>query len=177
MFTGLEREFRGSCLPPGDASAFAPVDAAWLSFFAKLAFSKEAFLESFTAIMYDIMMFALLADRDEVAFDNLGIAADFVYPPLEPQYVSNQEVFPTVLTRYWQVPAAVQFLRYDTFDSKVSGGGEFLFISIGAMRLTRVLFVCRFVDHAGVRLRRRRKRGFVLERHRPNRLRSARQRR
>ena len=140
MFTGLEREFRGSCLPPGDASAFAPVDAAWLSFFAKLAFSKEAFLESFTAIMYDIMMFGLLADRDEVAFDNLGIAADFVYPPLEPQYVSNQEVFPTVLTRY-------------------------------------ACFVNRFVDHAGVRLRRRRKRGFVLERHRPNRLRSARQRR
>ena len=126
MFTGLEREFRGSCLPPGDASAFAPVDAAWLSFFAKLAFSKEAFLESFTAIMYDIMMFALLADRDEVAFDNLGIAADFVYPPLEPQYVSNQEVFPTVLTRYWQSPAAVQFLRHDTFDSKVSGGGSLI---------------------------------------------------
>ena len=71
--------------------------------------------------------------------DNLGIAADFVYPPLEPQYVSNQEVFPTVLTRYWQSPAAVQFLRYDTFDSKVSGGGEFLFISIRAIRLTRVL--------------------------------------
>ena len=139
MFTGLEREFRGSCLPPGDASAFAPVDAAWLSFFAKLAFSKEAFLESFTAIMYDIMMFALLADRDEVAFDDLGIAADFVYPPLEHQYVSNQEVFPTVLTRYWQSPAAVQFLRHDTFDSKVSGGGEFLFISIRAIRLTRVL--------------------------------------
>ena len=139
FITGLEREFRGSCLPPGDASAFAPVDVAWLSFFAKLAFSKEAFLESFTAIMYDIMMFALLADRDEVAFDNLGIAADFVYPPLEPQYVSNQEVFPTVLTRYWQSPAAVQFLRHDTFDSKVSGGGEFLFISIRAIRLTRVL--------------------------------------
>ena len=126
MFTGLEREFRGSCLPPGDASAFAPVDAAWLSFFAKLAFSKEAFLESFTAIMYDIMMFALLADRDEVSFDNLGIAADFVYPPLEPQYVSNQEVFPTTLTRYWQSPATVQFLRHDTFDSKVTGGGSLI---------------------------------------------------
>ena len=68
--------------------------------------------------------------------DNLGIAADFVYPPLEPQYVSNQEVFPTVLTRYWQSPAAVQFLRYDTFDSKVPGGGEFLLISIRAISMT-----------------------------------------
>ena len=69
LLLGLEREFRGSCLPPGDASAFAITDAAWLAFFAKLAFSKDMFLESFTAIMYDIMLFSLISDREEVILD------------------------------------------------------------------------------------------------------------
>jgi len=67
LLLGLEREFRGSCL--GDASAFAITDAAWLAFFAKLAFSKDMFLESFTAIMYDIMLFSLISDREEVILD------------------------------------------------------------------------------------------------------------
>ena len=69
LLLGLEREFRGSCLPPGDASAFAITDTAWLAFFAKLAFSKDIFLESFTAIMYDIMLFSLISDREEVILD------------------------------------------------------------------------------------------------------------
>ena len=47
----------------------AITDAAWLAFLAKLAFSKDMFLESFTAIMYDIMLFSLISDREEVILD------------------------------------------------------------------------------------------------------------
>ena len=68
---------RGQCLPPGDASVFAAVDIAWLYFFTKLVFSREAIFESHTAILYDVILFSTITDRpneflpllDEESFD------------------------------------------------------------------------------------------------------------
>ena len=48
------------------------------------------------------------------------MALDYVYAPLEPQYISNAEVFPTTLSRYWQSPANLQFLRHDSY-AKLGG--------------------------------------------------------
>lgn len=39
---------------------------------------------------------------------------DFVFPPLEPQFISNQEIIPTTVSRYWQTPAELSFFRHDT---------------------------------------------------------------
>ncbi|EEH51064.1 uncharacterized protein MICPUCDRAFT_54765 [Micromonas pusilla CCMP1545] len=93
---------RGQCLPPGDASVFAAVDIAWLYFFTKLALSREAIFESHTAILYDNV------------YPAQAVQQDFVYPPLEPQFIANGEFFPTTLSRYWQSPADITFLRHDT---------------------------------------------------------------
>jgi hypothetical protein len=43
-----------------------------------------------------------------------AVQQDFVYPPLEPQFIANGEFFPTTLSRYWQSPADITFLRHDT---------------------------------------------------------------
>ena len=40
---------------------------------------------------------------------------DFLFPTLEPQFLSNGEVLATTLQRYWQTPADLKFYRHDTF--------------------------------------------------------------
>jgi hypothetical protein len=37
LVLGLQGEFRGQCLPPGDVSVFAPIDLAWLQFFVRVS--------------------------------------------------------------------------------------------------------------------------------------------
>lgn len=62
---GLQPEFRGQGLPPGDVSVFAAVDAAWLYFFAKLALSREALFDSHTALLYDVILFSTVTERPD----------------------------------------------------------------------------------------------------------------
>jgi hypothetical protein len=65
LVLGLQGEFRGQCLPPGDASVFAAVDIAWFAFFAKLSLSREVIFETFTAILYDIILYSTVTERRE----------------------------------------------------------------------------------------------------------------
>lgn len=65
LILGLQGEFRGQCLPPGDATVFAPIDIAWLAFFAKLSLSQDVVFESFTAILYDVILFSMVTERAE----------------------------------------------------------------------------------------------------------------
>ena len=58
---------RGQGLPPGDVSVFAPVDVAWLHFFAKLALSREALFDSHTALLYDVILFSTVTERPDGA--------------------------------------------------------------------------------------------------------------
>lgn len=139
LILGLHGEFRGQCLPPGDATVFAPIDIAWLAFFAKLSMSQDAVFESFTAILYDVILFSTVTERaedftlliDEVRIESFILAVlvltrssqgvterDFVFPTLEPQFLSNGEVLATTLQRYWQTPADLKFYRRDTFAKK-----------------------------------------------------------
>ena len=60
---GLQGEFRGQCLPPGDASVFAPVDIALFAFFAKLSLSKAVIIDSFTSLLYDVILFSTVTER------------------------------------------------------------------------------------------------------------------
>ena len=48
---------------------------------------------------------------------------DFVFPPLEPQFISNGERFPTTISRYWQSPADLTFYRHDV---KAKAGGSLI---------------------------------------------------
>lgn len=75
LVLGLAGEFRGQCLPPGDVSVFAPIDLAWLQFFAKLALSREVVFDRFTAILYDIILFSTITERNELnsIFDEVNI--------------------------------------------------------------------------------------------------------
>jgi len=117
LVLGLQPEFRGQGLPPGDVSVFAPVDIAWVYFFAKLALSREALFESFTALLYDVILFSTITERPNGALPlaaEEGQGLDFFFPPLEPQLLSNEESLPTTLSRYWQSPAELTFLRHDT---------------------------------------------------------------
>ena len=139
LILGLQGEFRGQCLPPGDATVFAPIDIAWLAFFAKLSMGQDAVFESFTAILYDVILFSTVTERaedftlliDEVRIESFILAVlvltrssqgvterDFVFPTLEPQFLSNGEVLATTLQRYWQTPADLKFYRHDTFAKK-----------------------------------------------------------
>jgi hypothetical protein len=63
LILGLQGEFRGQCLPPGDVSVFAAIDIAWLAFFAKLSLTQEIIFESFTAILYDVILFSTITER------------------------------------------------------------------------------------------------------------------
>ena len=62
---GLQGEFRGQCLPPGDASVFAPVDIALFAFFAKLSLSKAVIIDSFTSLLYDVILYSTVTERLE----------------------------------------------------------------------------------------------------------------
>jgi hypothetical protein len=62
---GLQGEFRGQCFPPGDASVFAPVDIAFFAFFAKLSLSKAFIIDSFTSLLYDVILFSTVTERVE----------------------------------------------------------------------------------------------------------------
>ena len=68
LVLGLQPEFRGQGLPPGDVSVFAAIDVAWISFFAKLALSREALFESHTALLYDIILFSTVTERPAGSF-------------------------------------------------------------------------------------------------------------
>ena len=48
-------------------SVFAPVDVAWLFFFAKLALSREALFDSHTALLYDVILFSTVTERPDGA--------------------------------------------------------------------------------------------------------------
>lgn len=62
-----------------------------------------------------------------ISFHTQGV----LVPPLEPQFLANDEPLQTTLQRYWQSPAELKFLRHDTL---VKGDGSLItqvFISGG----------------------------------------------
>ena len=88
---GLELELGGRCLPAGDVSVWAPVDAAWLAFFKRLGLDAETLLSGAALpLLYDIVLFG-------------WITADAAPSPLEPQFIGAGEAYATALQKAWQV--------------------------------------------------------------------------
>ncbi len=88
---GLQLELGGRCLPAGDVSVWAPVDAAWLAFFARVGLDAEVLLAGATVpLLYDVLLFS-------------WITAEAAPSPLEPQFISTGEAYATSLQKHWQV--------------------------------------------------------------------------
>ena len=88
---GLQLELSGRCLPAGDVSVWAPVDAAWLAFFVRLGLDAETLLSGAALpLLYDIIVFG-------------WITADAAPSPLEPQFIGSGESYPTALQTAWKV--------------------------------------------------------------------------
>ena len=73
--------------------------------------------ESHTALLYDVILGMTVSERPEGAsplVDEGGVEQlDFVFPPLEPQFISNGERLPSTISRYWQSSADLTFYRRD----------------------------------------------------------------
>ena len=88
---GLQLELGGRCLPPGDVSVWAPIDAALLAFFVRLGLDAEALLAgAVVPLLYDIILFG-------------WITAEAAPSPLEPQFLSTGEAYATALQKSWAV--------------------------------------------------------------------------
>jgi hypothetical protein len=88
---GLQHELGGRCLPAGDVSVWAPVDAAWLAFFARLGLDKEVLLAGAAVpLLYDVLLFGWLT-------------AEAAPSPLEPQFIGTGEAYATALQKHWAV--------------------------------------------------------------------------
>lgn len=104
---GLSLEFSGRCVPSGDVSAWAPVDTAWAKFFLEhLKLTKEALIRgAFVPLLYDILLFSMITQYNA---------------PLQPQFISDGDSYPTHLQKRWASPAELTFRRA---DSDAAGAG------------------------------------------------------
>jgi hypothetical protein len=91
---GLQLELSGRCLPAGDVSVWAPVDAAWLAFFARLGLDAQVLLAGAAVpLLYDILLFS-------------WVTAEAAPSPLEPQFIGAGEAYASRLQKSWAVRVA-----------------------------------------------------------------------